>query len=304
MEGVSLFLEAAAQADNISCLFRRLEACGQLLRLDPVVEPTMYRCATVSQAELAHLRGIDNVIRLGRVTHIGPDQIELADGSIPTDRGQVHVDCAAAGLRTKPSRPVFSDSQITLQQIRACQPVFGAALTGYVEATRDDYTQKNQICPANPYPDTATDWIPVTCTSQRGEIIWATDPDLSSWMQHSRLNATRGIRDHQDDPQMKSALGRVNGHEEICADGRVISWLSVTGYPGGWPVFLPAGCQGMATTPFPARASARRWESPAVCTRWAWCSSRSTVAVARVLGMIVSNPDGWMLLVTARLRRS
>ena len=169
----------------------------------------MYRCATVSQAELVHLRGIENVIRLGRVTHIGPDQIDLADGSIPTDRAQVHVDCTAAGLRTKPGRPVFSDSQITLQQIRACQPVFGAALTGYVEATRDDYTQKNQICPANTYPDTATDWIRVTCTSQRAEIIWATDPDVSSWMQHSRLNATRGIRDHQDDPQMKSALARL-----------------------------------------------------------------------------------------------
>jgi hypothetical protein len=58
----------------------------------------------------------------------------------------------------------------------------------------------------------------------------------------------------------------VNGHEEIRSGGRVISWLAVTGYPGGWPAFLPAGCQGMATTPFPARASARRWESPAVCT--------------------------------------
>ena len=34
MEGVSLYLEAAARADGISDLFRRLEACGQLIRLD------------------------------------------------------------------------------------------------------------------------------------------------------------------------------------------------------------------------------------------------------------------------------
>jgi hypothetical protein len=33
-------------------------------------------------------------------------------------------------------------------------------------------------------------------------------------------------------------------------------------------------------------------------------SRRSTVAVARVLGMMVSKPDGWRLLVTATLRRS
>ena len=99
MEGVSLYLEAAAQAEGVSDLFRRLEACGQLIRLDPGVEPTTFRCATVSQDELVSLRSIENVIRLGKVTRIGPDQIELADGSVPADRGQVHVDCSAAGLR-------------------------------------------------------------------------------------------------------------------------------------------------------------------------------------------------------------
>jgi NAD(P)-binding Rossmann-like domain len=209
IEGVSLYLEAAAQADGIGDLFRRLEACGQLIRLDPDIEPTMYRCATVSEAELVRLRSIENVVRLGRVRRIGPDQIELAGGSIPADRGQVHVDCSAPGLRTGPGRPVFADGQITLQQIRACQPVFSAALTGYVEAARDDDAQKNRLCPANPYPDTAMDWIPVTCTAQRAEVVWAGDPDLSSWMQRSRLNATCAVRDHLDDPLMKSGLARL-----------------------------------------------------------------------------------------------
>jgi hypothetical protein len=209
MEGVSLYLEAAAQADDVSDLFRRLEACGQLIRLDPAVEPTTFRCATVSQDELVTLRSIENVVRLGRVTRVGPHQIQLADGSVPADRGQVHVDCSAAGLRTKAARPVFNGGLITLQQIRACQPVFSAALTGYVEATRDDAAQQNLICPANEYPDAAADWIPLTCTAQRAEIIWVTDPDVSAWMQRSRLNATCGIGDHQADPQMKSALARV-----------------------------------------------------------------------------------------------
>ena len=31
----------------------------------------------------------------------------------------------------------------------------------------------------------------------------------------------------------------VNGLEEILSGGRVISWLAVTGYPGGWPADLP-----------------------------------------------------------------
>ena len=197
------------RAEDVTDLFRRLEACGQLIRLDPGFEPTMFRCATVSQDELVRLRSIKNVIRLGRVTRIGPDQIELADGSIPADRGQVQVDCTAAGLSTKPARPVFNGDLITLQQIRACQPVFSAALTGYVEATRDGDARKNLACPANRYPDAAVDWIPLTCTAQRAEIIWATDPDLSAWMQRSRLNATCGMGDHQADPLMASALARL-----------------------------------------------------------------------------------------------
>jgi hypothetical protein len=209
IEGVSLYLEAAAEADNVNDLFRRLEACGQLIRLDPDIEPTMYRCATVSETELLRLRSIENVVRLGRVTRIGRDRIELTGGTIPTDGGQVHVDCSAPGLRTGSGCPVFADDRITLQQIRACQPVFSAALTGYIEAARDDDAQKNRLCPANPYPDTATDWIPVTCVAQRAEVAWQAEPDLSSWMQRSRLNGTSAVREHVDDPLMKSALSRL-----------------------------------------------------------------------------------------------
>ena len=34
----------------VADLFARLEACGQLMRLDPSVDPTMYRCASLSQS--------------------------------------------------------------------------------------------------------------------------------------------------------------------------------------------------------------------------------------------------------------
>ena len=209
IEGVSLYLEAAAQADDIPDLFRRLEACGQFLRIDRDVEPTMFHGATVSEAELMRLRSIEDVVRLGRVTHIGLDQVKLSGGSIPNDPGQVHVDCSAAGVPKRASRPVFADGQITLQHIRAGQPVFSAALTGYVEATRDNDLQKNRFCPANPCPDTALDWIPVTYISQLAEATWSADQDLSSWMQRSRLNASSAVLDHLDEPQMKSALARL-----------------------------------------------------------------------------------------------
>ncbi len=62
--------------------------------------------------------------------------------------------------------------------------------------------------------------------------------------------------------------------------------------------------QARGTTPLPAVASARRRDGPSVATRWAWWRSRSTEAVAKVLGMMVSKPAGWRLLVTATLRFS
>jgi hypothetical protein len=209
IEGVSLYLDAAAQADDARDLFERLESCGQLIRLDPAIEPTMFRCATVSGAELATLRTIQNVVRLGRVQHIGTDAITLEGGSIPTDRGQVHVDCSAPGLGAAPARPVFAPGVITLQQIRTCQPVFSAALAGHVEISGADDAQRNLLCPANRYPDSALDWMSVTATAQRAQIAWTTNADISRWMETARLNGVRGVRDHLDDPVMKAALARL-----------------------------------------------------------------------------------------------
>jgi hypothetical protein len=209
IEGVSLYLEAAALADDARDLFRRLEACGQLIRIDPGVEPTMYKYANVSQAELASLRRIGNIVRLGRVRHITHDRIVLEQGSIPTDDGQVHVDCSAAGLRLTPGRPAFEPGRITVQQIRTGQPVLSAALIGHLEASRHDDAEKNMHCPPNPYPDAASDWISCMRTSLRAQARWLADPELSAWLEGSRLNASRGTGTHLADPRMRAAMARM-----------------------------------------------------------------------------------------------
>jgi hypothetical protein len=76
LEGVSLYLEAAAQAQDVTDLFRRLEACGQLIRLDHGTEPETFRCATVSQGGLDSLRSITNVVppRAGHAHRARPDR--------------------------------------------------------------------------------------------------------------------------------------------------------------------------------------------------------------------------------------
>ena len=214
LEGVSLNLQSAAEAETAEDLFLRLEACDQLVRLDAAVSPTMYRCATVSQGEKESLGGIRNVIRKGRVRRIGSEQILLDEASIPTDRRQVHIDCTAAGLRVSPARPIFEQDRITLQQIRTCQPTFNAALVGYLESAREELEEKNRLCPPNPYPDTAIDWLSSSAISWRAQAVWNGDADLGAWMESSRLNASRGIAEHLAEPQMQSALARYFEYSE------------------------------------------------------------------------------------------
>jgi NAD(P)-binding Rossmann-like domain len=208
MEGLSLQVQAAARAENVADLFRRLEACGQLVRLDPAVEPTMYRGATISQAELEGLRLIENVVRLGRVTHIGEARIALEAGSIPTDDKQIYVDCTADGAHRVPGRAVFEPNRIALQAVRSGLLPFSAALIAFVESAREDDVEKNRLCPPNPYPNAAVDWIATNAISHRVQIRWFEEPDLLAWMERSRLDVARGLNAHLSEPQTQAAVAR------------------------------------------------------------------------------------------------
>ena len=172
------------EAESVDDLFRRLEASGQLVRIDPAVEPTMYRCATVSQAELESLRSIENVVRLGRVrAHRHRPRSCWRTGTIPTDPGQVHVDCTAGGLRVRPARPIFEPDRITLQQVRTCQPTFNAALIGFVEACpttttrrRTGSARRTRIRP--PRPTGSRDRFSNSARKRR----WFAAPDVAAWL--------------------------------------------------------------------------------------------------------------------------
>lgn len=208
IEAASHDLDASAKAEVIDDVFRALEASGRIFRIDPAVWPTMYRCATISETELSELRSIANVVRLGHVTMIGGHEIRLERGTIPTTPDHVHVDCTAGGLRTSHARPIFEPGRITLQQIRTCQPTFNAALIAYVEATRASDDEKNALCPPNQYPDTAVDMLRGILVQQQATNRWVGTPDVAAWMERSRLNASRGVRHHLEEPRMQEALAR------------------------------------------------------------------------------------------------
>lgn len=214
MESMALWVECLAQAESVEDLFRRLEGCGELARLDPGVDPSVFRGPILSQAEMAGLRQIERVVRHGRVRHLGAERIVLEDAEIPTDRGQVHVDCTASGFRWAPARPIFSPGRITLQSLIGGLTTYHAALVGFIEAARDDDTERNRLCPPTPQVTLALDWISMVRGILRTSVLHSTEPDVTAWSDRVRLSFTCGLSRRLDDPRLQSALARWAGVTE------------------------------------------------------------------------------------------
>ena len=202
--------EVMAEAKTVRELFEGVSACGQLLRLDETVWPSMYRCATVTRAELEQLRRIRDVVRLGRVTRIEPERLVLEQGTLPADAKRLYVDCSADGLEKRPAVPVFDGDHLTLQSVRTCQQVFSAAFIGWVEAHRKHEAEKNELCTPVPHPDTDLDYLATTLRQNRNQERWAQDPELSAWLTGARLDVfSRAVTpETAADPERVSTLQR------------------------------------------------------------------------------------------------
>lgn len=181
--------EAVGQASSMQDLLRRLSETDVLLRLDDNVEPRMYHGATMSHPELALLRTITHVVRLGRVRSISSECIELEQGTVPSDPGWLYVDCSARAVADKlPILPVFDEAKITPQFVRSVQPAFSAALTAHVELLSDDDHEKNAICTVVPIPDVPADWLKMFVANVGNQQRWRQVEGLTEWISACRLD--------------------------------------------------------------------------------------------------------------------
>lgn len=186
-------MEAAREAASLPDLFDRLERARLLMRIDREVEPTMYRCAIVSEAELAQLRRIRRVVRLGHVRSLGIDRIVLDRGEIATSARHVHIHCSAGGLPREGPQPMFQGARIVPQYVRRCSPVFSAAFVAHLEATLDDEDEKNALCTPVPVPRVPLDWLRMQLQTARNQGSWSQRPELQDWLRRSRLEAYSGV---------------------------------------------------------------------------------------------------------------
>jgi NAD(P)-binding Rossmann-like domain len=205
-------MQAAQDATSLEELFLRLEDAGIMLRIDRTVMPTMAKTPTLATWELEQLRTLENVVRRGHIETVDRGKLTFSDGSVAVAEDAVVVHCAADGLKYPALVPVWRRKAITLQLIRAGFPCFGAALIGYVEATREDDDEKNRLCPPSSYGNSMAEWARMNVLGTRAAMSFSAEPDIKEWSNQVSLNPARTPPGHPESAALDDARERLATH--------------------------------------------------------------------------------------------
>ena len=206
-------MESAATAESFDDLFLKLEACGYFLRIDPDHKPGMFHGATISMAELEELRNIKNVVRLGRITHLGKEEIVFQQGRLPVEENTLFVDCSARPVDDIPDVPIFEGDVITPQMVRSYQPMFSAALIAHVELNYEGDEEKNRLCAIVPPPEADTDFANFTAIAMMNQYNWSQDEALSEWILNNRLDGfSQMVKGAMGNPEKEAILKRMRAN--------------------------------------------------------------------------------------------
>jgi putative NAD(P)-binding protein len=209
---VADMLGACAEGGSLDDVFLRLEELGIMFRIDRSVTPTMAKAPTLGAWELELLRTVEHVVRLGHITSARPGRLELEHGSVEIPHDSVVVHAAADGLKQPTRLPIWQPDVITLQPVRAGFPCFGAAVTGYVEATRADDAEKNRLCAPSSYGNTLRDWAAMNVLGFRNAGAFNSAPDIRDWAHGVALNPARVPPEHAGSPALDDAQARIAAH--------------------------------------------------------------------------------------------
>lgn len=201
-------MDAAIASTSPEDMLLRLEELGVLLRIDTTVTPTMAKTPTIAAWEIERLRTIENVVRLGHIQSVESGSMTLTGGSVRTAPDALVVHCAAAGLKYPPVVPIWDHERITLQPVRPGFPCFGAAVIGYVEATRDEDEEKNRVCLPSCLSDTPSSWARMQALGNASARALGKEADIKSWANATTLNPARIPPDRLTSPDVVRALAR------------------------------------------------------------------------------------------------
>ncbi len=181
-------MKALAEASSVHDLYARLEAAGQMMRIDPQQTPGMFHYATLSEGEIQQLRRIRHIIRKGRVAAIDHVGLVLEHGREAMEPGTVYINCTASAVDQLDIEPVFQTGRIVPQLLRAPLVTFSAAVCAWVEAHHEDDAVKNLLCTPVPFPRDPGGYVRATLGSLENQMRWSQDKAMRNWMRQSRLD--------------------------------------------------------------------------------------------------------------------
>lgn len=169
----------------------------------------MFHGALLSERELALLRRIEDVVRMGYVRRIERDAIVLDGGRVPTREDTLYVHCSARGLARPALRPIFEPQRVTVQPFMWSFACYQFAMLGVVEATVRTDEEKNRLCPPILHWDENRDYLSAFLASLANEQARARHPALERWAKETRLNPASGMAAHRDAPGLIEARARI-----------------------------------------------------------------------------------------------
>ena len=184
-------MESGVGATSLDEVFLRLEDRGVMLRIERGLTPTMAKAPTLATWELDQLRTLQNVVRRGHIHTVDRGRVVFADGPVAVAPDAVVVHCAGDALINPGRVPIWRPEVITLQTVRTGFPVFGAAVTGYVEATRTDDDEKNRLCPPSIYGNSLQEWAQMIVHGARNAATYSSEPDIKEWSTGVPTNPSR-----------------------------------------------------------------------------------------------------------------
>ncbi|MEM7340726.1 MAG: NAD(P)-binding protein [Actinomycetota bacterium] len=199
-------IEVAAEVSTGLDFALAMEEREMMFRLDPAVEPVVYRGATLSRLELDQLRSIEQVVRMGRVRAVAPGRVYLDDGDIATGAEAVFVDCTAPGLANSATQPIFDHDLIRIQLTTLGVSPWSAAMIGFVETLDLTDDQRNGLCPPIPRPGLISTHLDVLAIGLGVEPTRRANLDLTAWNAASRLCPGSSVAGRENDPAVQAAF--------------------------------------------------------------------------------------------------
>uniref|UniRef100_A0A7R9ZH01 Uncharacterized protein n=1 Tax=Pseudictyota dubia TaxID=2749911 RepID=A0A7R9ZH01_9STRA len=155
-QNASRLFTPLGKASTIKDAFLAYEKDGIMGRLDPINRPfpEVFKGATIDTSELEGFRTVKNVVRMGRVTSITNNSINLEQGSIQLSATDtLFVDCMADldgsfyGYDFDEKFQVFEPGRINLGPLcTVFNPSFSSAIIAYIETTFvEDDGMKNSL---------------------------------------------------------------------------------------------------------------------------------------------------------------